>query len=53
MEKRLGEFQKFKEFMGNLIAVPLKEVKELEKRPRGRKRKAKAHSASRAANGKS
>jgi hypothetical protein len=48
-----GEFAKFKNFMGQLIAVPLREVRELEKQPRARKRKAKKHSASRAANGKS
>jgi hypothetical protein len=47
-----GEFAKFKDFMGRLVAVPLSEVKQLEKKQRA-KRKPKRHSASRAANGKS
>jgi hypothetical protein len=42
------EFDKFKETMKRLVAVPLSEVKELEK-----KRRPKRRSASRAANAKS
>lgn len=43
--KRNSEFDKFKHAMKALVAVPLSEVKELEKK---KKRKSKRHSASRA-----
>jgi hypothetical protein len=48
--KSSGEYDKFRSAMKRLVAVPLSEVKELEKK---KKRRPKRPSASRAANAKS